>query len=90
MTGESHTIADRIDHLRDVIRHHDRLYYVLSAPEISDQQYDALFTELKTLEQQHPELIRSDSPTQRIGDRVSQGFQDRQARRSHAQHGQYL
>ena len=57
----------RIEQLRAEIRRHDYLYYVLNQPQISDQQYDKLFTELKSLEEQHPELITPDSPTQRVG-----------------------
>ncbi|HUT87963.1 MAG TPA: NAD-dependent DNA ligase LigA, partial [Thermoguttaceae bacterium] len=59
--------ADRIEQLRREIRRHDHLYYVLAKPEISDRQYDRLVTELKRLEGEHPELITSDSPTQRVG-----------------------
>jgi DNA ligase (NAD+) len=63
----------RIDTLRDEIRRHDYLYYVLATPEISDLAYDRLMQELQELERQHPEWITADSPTQRIGDRpVSQ------------------
>ena len=56
----------RIEQLRAEIHKHDRLYYVLSQPKITDQQYDKLFAELKALEGQHPELITPDSPTQRV------------------------
>ncbi|MCK9530303.1 MAG: NAD-dependent DNA ligase LigA [Gammaproteobacteria bacterium] len=61
------SIARRIDELRAQIRHHDHLYYVLDAPEIPDAEYDRLFRELQALEQQHPELITPESPTQRVG-----------------------
>lgn len=54
--------------LREQIRHHDRLYYVEAKPEISDREYDALVKRLAQLEAQHPDLVTSDSPTQRIGD----------------------
>jgi DNA ligase (NAD+) len=60
--------AARITELRDAIRHHDRKYYVESAPEISDREYDRLVEELRTLEAAHPALVTPDSPTQRIGD----------------------
>ncbi|MEX0820266.1 MAG: NAD-dependent DNA ligase LigA, partial [Pirellulaceae bacterium] len=63
------TVEQRIATLRDQIRHHDRLYYVEAAPEISDTEYDRLMNELKELEREHPELVTSDSPTQRIGER---------------------
>ena len=54
--------------LRDQIRRHDYKYYVEAAPEISDREYDKLLERLKQLEAAHPELVTSDSPTQRIGD----------------------
>ncbi|MFP3855199.1 MAG: NAD-dependent DNA ligase LigA [Anaerolineales bacterium] len=59
--------AERIEELRDEIRRHDYLYYVENDPEISDEEYDALFQELQELEQQNPELQSPNSPTQRIG-----------------------
>jgi DNA ligase (NAD+) len=65
---------ERIEQLRAEIRRHDYLYYVLNKPQISDQQYDKLFAELKSLEQQHPELVAADSPTQRVSERPLEGF----------------
>jgi DNA ligase (NAD+) len=53
--------------LRAVIERHNRLYYVEDAPQITDAEYDALFSELKALEEAHPELRTPDSPTQRVG-----------------------
>jgi DNA ligase (NAD+) len=64
----SSSAAQRIAKLRDEIRHHDRKYHVEAAPEISDLAYDRLVDELKSLEQQHPQLVTPDSPTQRVGD----------------------
>ena len=66
--------ARQIEHLRNQIRHHEHLYYVLDAPEISDAEYDALVNELKRLEAAHPELITPDSPTQRVGGKPAEGF----------------
>ena len=60
--------ASRIARLREQIRHHDRLYYVEAAPEISDLEYDRLVEQLRELEAEHPDLVTPDSPTQRIGD----------------------
>jgi len=57
----------RITELRRLIEHHNHRYYVLDSPEISDAEYDALMRELTALEENHPELITSDSPTQRVG-----------------------
>ena len=64
-----------IDRLRETIRHHDRLYYVDAAPEISDLEYDRLLDRLKELETQHPELVTPDSPTQRVGDAPIDGLE---------------
>ena len=66
--------AERIDQLRQQIRQHEELYYMHAAPEISDAEFDASMNELKALEAAHPELLASDSPTQRVGGRPSEGF----------------
>ncbi len=58
--------AERIEKLRGAIRHHDYLYYVKDAPDVSDEEYDRLFHELQALEEEHPDLLSSDSPTQRV------------------------
>src|SRR5512132_720404 len=57
----------RIVALRREVRHHDHLYYSKDRPEISDAEYDRLFRELVELETAYPDLITSDSPTQRVG-----------------------
>ncbi|HRD87855.1 MAG TPA: NAD-dependent DNA ligase LigA [Accumulibacter sp.] len=59
--------SERASRLRAEIGEHDHRYYVLDAPLISDAEYDRLFRELQALEAEHPELLRSDSPTQRVG-----------------------
>ena len=64
----------QIDALRDQIRHHEHLYYVLDAPEISDAEFDQLMSELKRLEAANPELVTPDSPTQRVGGKPREGF----------------
>lgn len=64
----------RIDALRDQIRHHEHLYYVLDQPEISDQEFDKLMQQLQKLESEHPTLITPDSPTQRVGGKPREGF----------------
>src|SRR5262245_65823847 len=53
--------------LRREIAHHDRRYYVLDDPEISDPDYDDLLRELREIEEEHPDLLTPDSPTQRVG-----------------------
>lgn len=58
---------ERVAALREQIEHHNHRYYVLDAPEISDAEFDRLFRELQSLEQQFPELTSSSSPTQRVG-----------------------
>lgn len=60
-------INREIERLRSEIERHNYLYYVKNAPEISDEEYDALFDRLVELENEHPELITPDSPTQRVG-----------------------
>jgi len=67
-------LKQQIEHLRQEIRHHDYLYYVLDAPVISDAEYDALMDRLRKLEEAHPELITPDSPTQRVGGQVQEQF----------------
>jgi DNA ligase (NAD+) len=64
----------KIEALREELRHHEHLYYVLDAPVLTDAQYDALMSELKALEAEHPELITPDSPTQRVGGKPREGF----------------
>ena len=61
------TARIRVGELRRQMEHHNRLYYVLDAPAISDAEYDALFRELQQLEEQYPGLVSPDSPTQRVG-----------------------
>ena len=63
------TPSERHAQLVAVIARHDHRYYVLDAPEIGDREYDALFTELKQLEKEHPELVHPGSPTQRVGEK---------------------
>ena len=60
-------VVEQITTLRNLIRHHEYCYYVLDAPEIPDVEYDKLIKQLQSLEHDHPELITSDSPTQRVG-----------------------
>ena len=64
----------KIEALRDKIRHHEYLYYVLDQPEISDLEFDKLMQQLKELEGEHPTLITPDSPTQRVGGKPREGF----------------
>ncbi len=68
------TVSKKIEDLREKLRHHEHLYYVLDAPEISDAEYDAMMRELQALEQAHPEFAAEDSPTRRVGGKPRQGF----------------
>ena len=67
-------IAKKIEALRERIRHHEHLYYVLDHPEISDGDFDKLMRQLKDVEAEHPSLIAPDSPTQRVGGKPREGF----------------
>ncbi len=68
------TPAERAAELRAQLHHHAHRYYVLDDPEIPDAEYDRLFRELQALEAQHPELVSPDSPTQRVGGDILDGF----------------
>jgi DNA ligase (NAD+) len=67
-------LSDEIEELRDTLRRHEHLYYVLDQPEISDAEYDSLMARLRDLEAQHPELVTSDSPSRRVGGKPREGF----------------
>jgi DNA ligase (NAD+) len=60
--------------LREEIRRHEELYYVHDNPQISDKEYDELLARLLKMEEEHPELVTPDSPTQRVGGRPAEGF----------------
>ncbi|MEX0826908.1 MAG: NAD-dependent DNA ligase LigA [Acidimicrobiia bacterium] len=66
--------ADRAAELRESLRYHSYRYYVLDDPEVSDAEFDALLRELLSIEEQNPDLITPDSPTQRIGTTASDAF----------------
>ncbi|MEJ7687799.1 MAG: NAD-dependent DNA ligase LigA [Variovorax sp.] len=66
--------AHEVARLSEQLRHHAHLYYVLDAPELPDAEYDTLFGRLQSLEAQHPDLQTPDSPTQRVGGKVLEGF----------------
>lgn len=74
-------IKDKIERLRKEIRYHDERYYVLSEPEISDYEYDQLMHRLRQIEEEHPNLITADSPTQRVSGRAVEGFTEYTHRR---------
>src|SRR6185369_12109712 len=68
-------VQQRLDELREQVDHHLYRYHVLDEPEISDAEYDRLYDELRALEEEHPDLITPDSPTQRVGAPPSERFQ---------------
>jgi DNA ligase (NAD+) len=68
-------VQARLDGLREELNHHLYRYHVLDDPEVSDAEYDRLYGELKTLEEEHPDLITPDSPTQRVGAPPSEKFE---------------
>jgi DNA ligase (NAD+) len=74
MTVANKDLDKKIEALREKIRRHEYLYYVLDQPEISDAEFDKLMRELKDLEADHPELVTADSPTQRVGGKPREGF----------------
>jgi len=74
MPAAGKDVEKKIDSLREKIRHHEYLYYVLDHPEMSDAEFDKLMQQLKDLEAEHPELITADSPTQRVGGKPREGF----------------
>ncbi|MBZ5624379.1 MAG: NAD-dependent DNA ligase LigA [Acidobacteriia bacterium] len=69
-----HDPATEVEKLREELRRHEHLYYVLDQPEITDAEYDALMRRLQVLEAEHPELGAADSPTQRVGGKPREGF----------------
>ncbi|HET6181559.1 MAG TPA: NAD-dependent DNA ligase LigA [Candidatus Sulfotelmatobacter sp.] len=70
----SKDVEKKIEALREKIRHHEYLYYVLDKPEISDGDFDKLMQQLKDLEAEHPSLVTPDSPSQRVGGKPREGF----------------
>ena len=76
MTKRKKTVdpAARAGELREQIRKHEHAYYVLDQPEITDAEYDALFLELRRIEEAQPALVTPDSPTQRVSGEASEQF----------------
>jgi DNA ligase (NAD+) len=68
------TLEQELQELRDELRHHEYLYYVEDSPELTDAQYDVLMNRLKKVEAEHPDLVTTDSPSQRVGGKPKDGF----------------
>src|ERR1043166_6902702 len=75
MSKDQAQAAKQMEHLRNEIRKHDRLYYEEAAPIISDREYDRLYKELVDLETQFPDLVTADSPSQRVGGKPLKAFE---------------
>ena len=73
MPAKDKYIDKKVETLREKIRRHEYLYFVLDNPEISDAEFDLLMNELKRIEAAHPELVTPDSPTQRVGGKPREG-----------------
>ena len=69
-------VQARLEHLVRELNEHLRRYHVEDAPTISDAEYDRLFRELQTLEEAHPDAVRADSPTHRVGAPPAEGFEE--------------
>ena len=67
-------LKKQVQELRDALRHHEYKYYVENNPEISDYEFDRMMSSLKKIEEEHPELLTPDSPTQRVGELPVEGF----------------
>lgn len=67
-------IEQKIEKLKEQVNYHNYLYYAQDSPEIADQEFDRLFRELKELEEENPDLVTTDSPTQRVGTVPSEKF----------------
>ena len=74
-TRTQKNVQKRLDELRETVNHHLYRYHVLDKPEVSDAEFDRLFDELQALEEEHPDLVTPDSPTQRVGAPLSERFQ---------------
>ena len=72
--AKAESVSKQIENLREEIRRHEELYYVKDNPEISDAEYDRLLEKLQQFEQEYPEYVTPDSPTQRVGGRPAEGF----------------
>ena len=75
MVDKRKTLAE-INQLRQQLRDHNYRYHVLDDPSVTDAQYDQMFLQLQSLEQQYPQFISDDSPTQRVGSKPEDGFSE--------------
>ena len=73
-TTERQAAEKRVAELRSQLQKASYAYYVLDNPFMADEVYDRLYRELQNLEEQHPDLVTADSPTQRVGEQPADGF----------------
>ena len=76
ITMTEHSVSEKVAYLRSFINEHNYKYHVLDEPQITDQEYDRAFHQLRDLERQHPELLDSSSPTQKVGGLVASGLKE--------------
>jgi len=74
VTAGKDALVQRLEELREQVRRWDYAYHVLDNPEVADAAYDAAYLELRRLEEEHPELVTPDSPTQRVGSQLGEQF----------------
>lgn len=74
--GDEEDLSDKVARLRRQIEYHNYRYYVLDDPEVTDAEYDGMFRDLKQIEEDHPELASSDSPTVKVGGFASSSFEE--------------
>jgi len=74
MKGVPEEVVREVEKLREEIEYHNYRYYVLNDPVITDEEYDKLMKRLISLEKKYPQLVTPDSPTQRVGGKVLEGF----------------
>src|SRR5690606_22302914 len=72
----NHTIKEEIEHLREELNEHNYKYYVLAQPVISDFDFDQKLKQLQALEDQYPEFLDPDSPTQKVGGDITKKFEN--------------
>ena len=75
MSAMAESPQDRAAWLREELQRHERLYYQEAKPEITDREFDRLMAELAAIEEEHPELRTTDSPTRRVGGEPTEGFE---------------
>jgi DNA ligase (NAD+) len=76
MASVPEDVKKKVEELREKIRYHNYRYYVKNDPVITDREYDSLMDELESYEEKYPEIVTPDSPTQRVGNKPQEGFEE--------------